>query len=128
MEHKPLRDQIGHRCKFFTGIMNDQCEKDVEYKQVRITPPDGGMYHWPCTDPALGNCPLRELPTSEEIEAEIAQIRAAVNNLVGFETRATENCPHCGAHVDSLSQVGRCVYSAPCGCRLWQGKIPAAWR
>lgn len=35
-----------------------------------------------------------------------------------------DECVRCGAHVDQLEQVGRCVYARPCGCRQYQGKVP----
>ena len=66
-----------------------------------------------------------EQPLDPEIK-EIA--RRYMIRLFGFETRESEDCPVCGAHVHSLIQIGVCVYARPCRCRLWQGTIPEAWR
>ena len=57
-----------------------------------------------------------------------AETMAFLTSLMLFEKRETEDCPHCGARVERLERIGRCVYSRPCRCRLWQGTIPAAWR
>ena len=48
--------------------------------------------------------------------------------MIDFWNRKTEDCPHCGEHVESMEQVGRCVYSRPCGCRQFQGLVPEKWK
>lgn len=60
-----------------------------------------------------------------EQEQDIARF---ITRLAQFEAGEIEECPHCGATVKSMQKVGRCVYSHPCGCRLWQGEIPPAWQ
>lgn len=63
------------------------------------------------------------------LDPEIAEIaRRYMIRLFGFETRESEDCQNCGNHVGQLEQVGRCVYARPCGCRIWQGTVPEAWR
>ena len=42
--------------------------------------------------------------------------------------RETDICFQCGKQVTQLRQVGHCVYAAPCNCRIWQGKVPEAWK
>lgn len=44
-----------------------------------------------------------------------------------FMRRETQDCPHCGKHVESVRQVGRCIY-ASCGCRVCQGRVPDVWK
>lgn len=48
--------------------------------------------------------------------------------LVAFNKRETDLCIHCGKKVTALQKIGRCVYARPCGCRLWQGTVPDAWK
>lgn len=63
------------------------------------------------------------------LDPEIAEIaRRHMLRLFSFETRESEDCPNCGNHVGLLEQIGRCVYARPCGCRIWQGSVPEAWR
>lgn len=62
---------------------------------------------------------------SEDEEKRLADF---LQRMTDFTFRKTEDCIHCGKHVSRLQKVGRCVYASPCGCRLWQGNIPAAWR
>ena len=65
----------------------------------------------------------------EPIDPEIAAIaRKYMLSMMSFENRETEDCPACDQHVDKLDKIGRCVYARPCGCRIWQGNIPAAWK
>jgi hypothetical protein len=45
-----------------------------------------------------------------------------------FNEREREDCYTCKEKVESLEQIGRCTYARPCGHRLWQGKVPDAWR
>lgn len=56
-----------------------------------------------------------------------AAVKALVEKIIKFQAHETEMCPYCGQHVTSLQQVGRSVYGS-CGCRLWQGSIPAVWK
>lgn len=39
-----------------------------------------------------------------------------------------ETCIRCGKPIDNLEEVGRCVYARPCGCRQYQGKVPASYK
>jgi hypothetical protein len=115
-------------CRHFTGIQNEKCEAGVEYVSVRDSKP-GRMHQWPCTNPAIRHmCPLFEAYTTEEIAEHNRKVAESINSLIAFESREIEECPHCGTWVTRLKQVGRCVYSEPCGCRLWQGRVPEAWK
>lgn len=51
-----------------------------------------------------------------------------LTRMVSLWSRKSETCPHCGAHVEAMVEIGRCVYSRPCGCRQYQGKLDAAWK
>lgn len=61
----------------------------------------------------------------EDTEKVVAEF---LEKLTKFSSRKSDACPHCGQQVKALEQIGRCVYSRPCGCRIWQGRIPEAWR
>lgn len=115
-------------CRHFTGIQNDKCEAGVEYTAVRFVPPQG-MYRWPCTDPSLRSmCPLFAEYTDAEIKAFDHELAAVLNKLAAFERGESDACLECGEKVTQMRQVGRCVYAEPCGHRLWQGRIPTAWK
>lgn len=58
-------------------------------------------------------------------EARIAQFLLDINEIT---YRKTEACPYCHREVKSMEKIGRCVYAHPCGCRLWQGTVPEAWK
>lgn len=62
------------------------------------------------------------------IDNDDVEIIEFLEKLAAFNTRKTDLCIHCGKQVIALEQIGRCTYARPCGCRLWQGKIPEAWR
>jgi hypothetical protein len=51
-----------------------------------------------------------------------------LTRLTDFNDGKTDLCIHCGKQVKSLEKIGRCVYARPCGCRLWQGGVPKAWK
>lgn len=114
-------------CRLYTGIANsDVCEAGIEYQSVRNR--DQRPHRWPCTSPELRDtCAAYECWTDKEVaetERAVAQFVEAVNALSRGES---DTCPHCGQQITSMRQVGRCVY-ASCGCRLWQGRVPEAWR
>jgi hypothetical protein len=116
------------RCRHFTGMINHTCDKGYVYRDVRDDtkkfpdnfPCNGAVVTLPCAD--------YEARTPEEISELHQQIASRLADMFKFDTRETEDCPHCGNHVTELNQVGRCVYARPCGCRVWQGGIPSAWK
>jgi hypothetical protein len=55
-------------------------------------------------------------------------ITSFIRKLNILLSRESEECPHCGAHVEALEQVGRSVYAFPCGCRQGQGNVPEVWK
>jgi hypothetical protein len=111
------------RCKFFTGIQNEACEKGINYRKLV-----GGDYRgWarkiPCTDgfdsDEKADCASREFPTKTEaeeheivVEAHIAKVLKALIN---------GECPICHKSTKQR-QVGNCVYGT-CGHRLYQGTV-----
>ncbi len=69
---KSLEEQISNRCIHFTGIMNQKCLADVNYKDVRIKP-DEGMYKFPCVNTG-GFCEKCQFPSKEDVEKKIKEM------------------------------------------------------
>jgi hypothetical protein len=103
------------------------CQLGIEMRPLRDT--SVVPHRFPCyTAGAEHLCAKHEGYTAEEIAEDDRQLSAVLAKMTAFESRTSEDCPHCGVHVDALDQVGRCVYSRPCGCRQWQGRVPKAWQ
>ena len=64
----------------------------------------------------------------EEQKAALKAVSEALTKLVALSKRETDECFLCGKKVERMTKVGRCVYARPCGCRLWQGTVPDAWK
>jgi len=66
-------------------------------------------------------------PSEEESESlkSTAEMMEKMSNLM---QRKIEECFRCGTTVKAMEKIGRCVYARPCGCRLWQGTVPGAWK
>jgi hypothetical protein len=106
---------------------NTHCARGIEMRALRDT--STVPHRFPCyTAGAEHLCAKHEPHTAEEIAEEDRKVEEFLSKMTAFESRTTEACPHCGQHVDALEQVGRCVYSRPCGCRQWQGRVPAVWK
>jgi hypothetical protein len=65
----------------------------------------------------------REL--SEEDEKFIGEKLTQIAQLMQGTSKV---CLHCGHTIQAMEKIGRSVYARPCGCRLWQGNVPEAWR
>lgn len=61
-------------------------------------------------------------------DSQAAEVRAFMENFVAMLKGEAETCLRCGAKINSLEEVGRCVYARPCGCRQYQGKAPMKQR
>jgi hypothetical protein len=119
-------------CRHYNGMgMGKTCEAGVEYAplyDIEYTQTGKGL-GLPCTEPSLkGRCLKHEVWTPEEIAADKKALDDFLQGFEDLNSRKTEECCHCHRAVDRMKQVGRCVYAEPCGCRLWQGTIPEAWR
>lgn len=53
--------------------------------------------------------------------------RTYLSHMFKIMAKDTETC-FCGQHIEKLVQDGRCVYAEPCGCRIYQGTVPKAWK
>jgi hypothetical protein len=62
---------------------------------------------------------------SEELQWIIKRYIEPLNRL--FDERGDEphKCVFCQRPIERFDQVGRSVYAFPCGCRLYQGIVPA---
>jgi len=62
---------------------------------------------------------------TEEHEKMIVEFMTDMSNLM---QRKTDKCIRCRTQIKELEKIGRSVYARPCGCRLWQGTVPDAWK
>lgn len=53
--------------------------------------------------------------------------RQMLTNMANVMSKKSDTCYVCGGKINTLEQIGKCVYAFPCGCRLWQGSVPDAW-
>jgi hypothetical protein len=68
----------------------------------------------------------QEMPSrSPEDEATIA---AFMQQLATVISGKSDLCIHCQQPFTSLEKTGRSVYAYPCGCRQFQGSVPARWQ
>lgn len=61
-------------------------------------------------------------------EEDEKQIRVFLERLNAVSRGESDICIHCQKPFTTLTQVGRCVYASPCGCRQYQGKLPEKWK
>ncbi len=118
----------GDWCRHYNGVGNsDTCRVGVRYEDVVDTSQRPARR--PCYVPEVRDrCAAYEDYTPEEIEKRNQVVVAGLIRLAQFVSRESENCPQCGQHIDRVEQVGRCVYARPCGCRVFQGRVPDAWK
>ena len=118
-----------HFCRHYPSMgiaFNDTCQVGVEMLTTRD---DSQVpYRLPCYDPTLKHrCTHHESYSAEEIadrDRAIASFMRQLDAAVGW-TLVDATCPHCGATVNRMDQVGECVYARPCGCRQYQGIAPS---
>lgn len=120
-------------CRHYRALANHKtCKIGVDMEAIRaeIKADGKGWDDFPCWHASKEHeyCARCEPPTQEEIEQEQKEIDAFVEKLNALSDGSSRNCIHCGAIVTSMRKVGRCVYAEPCGCRLWQGDVPPAWK
>lgn len=68
----PLEEQIARKCIHFNGIMNDECNAGIKYKDVRVDDSDG-PYKFPCLKQG-GECSCAKFRTDEEVKAKVSEI------------------------------------------------------
>ncbi len=115
-------------CRFYPSggrADNTHCEANIDMDSVR----DASVpYRYPCFDPSVSHlCPHHAPYTAQERAEQLRGVADVLRQMNAFEARTSEACPHCGAHVTALDQVGKCVYARPCGCRIGQMNVPSAW-
>lgn len=77
MTMRTLEEQIGGKCKHFTGISNAACAVGIRYADVRDE--SSRPYKFPCLKRDGLSCPSQEFPTEAEVAAEVAEIRKAMD-------------------------------------------------
>lgn len=111
-------------CRHYRAAAHhDTCKLGIAYASLACPP-----LQRPCYTP--GNaalCAGYEPQTAEEIAEREQWISQAVAAFARLVARESDTCPHCGRQITSMRQVGRCTYGS-CGCRLFQGAVPDAWK
>jgi hypothetical protein len=126
-EPRPLWEQEATWCIHFSGIMQKTCEAGVSYDDPRFGPREQGRRELPClketpTDPTRTDlCPLSEYLTEEQARAKADEVGHRLATTLA--RMAAGYCPECDQKVESKRQIGRCIYAAPCGHRLGQGRL-----
>ncbi len=110
-------------CVHFRGIQHATCAAGVSLVSVRDAS-QPGPYRWPCLTlradlKATTTCPSFREPTAEEIAADEAEFKAAMDRM--RDNAAKGLCNTCGVKTTSVRQAGHCVYANPCGHRIGQG-------
>jgi hypothetical protein len=99
----------------------------VSYDDPRFGPREQGRRELPClketpTDPTRTDlCPLSEYLTEEQARAKADEVGHRLATTLA--RMAAGYCPECDQKVESKRQIGRCIYAAPCGHRLGQGRL-----
>lgn len=144
MPPKTLEEQIGGRCKHYSGTgQNESCRAGVNYAQLADDSRPGMLNRLPCLrthfhEDTVAECALREWHTPEEIAERVAKLRAgglrtvtaraAIIDYLKSQGKPTRNvsgsipCPICskGALGFSIAYNGHCHgnCSTP-GCVSW---------
>jgi hypothetical protein len=107
-------------CKHYNGLHSKICRAGVDYKDVKD--PAGEALHLPCfkDQGCTERCTQAVFRTPEEIAEEERKSNEIIAKYL--DNLKNDICPHCKTPIQEQKQVGRCVYSVPCGCRLYQGK------
>ena len=116
-------------CRHFNTLANAQCAKGIAYKDFGATITLEFWNSLPClTAKHSQRCAHYTTFTGQELAAQEAFFEEERRQVESLSNRETTACIHCGETVTRITQVGRCCYARPCGCRLWQGVIPEVWR
>ena len=118
-------------CRHYRGLKPDgaeTCPVGVEFETILRRRGEGvERTVWACCYPDKVHCDKFEPYTDEEIAESDAAVKLAMDCMDAIGNGTGDTCPHCGERIEWLRQVSRSVYTS-CGCRLWQGRIPAAWK
>lgn len=102
------------RCAHFTGIHKRTCRAGVDYERAREGP------QLACLVPAVTICASRELPTREQAEVLADQAEEQQRAFLAKVTMGI--CGTCEDESTDFRQIGKCIYSVPCGHRVGHGK------
>lgn len=90
-------------CRHYSGMMNKNCDAGVEYASVKDVSVIPYRFHCIHAD-TMVQCPKHELHTPEEIEEQHRQIAAALTRFASFLDGESDECPHCGATIESAEK------------------------
>ncbi len=108
-------------CKSYNGLHSKICRAGVDYKDVKD--PAGDILQLPCFKDrgCTERCEKASFRTPEEVAAKVEEDSQILQRFL--DNLKNDICPHCETPIKEKKQVGRCVYSVPCGCRLYQGTL-----
>ncbi|SRR6266568_971985 len=111
-------------CRHFNGIQNKICKMGIAYDLVGIKRENGPGYMWPCfkDQGCTERCGHASFLSPEEVAEKEREASEALQRYL--TNMANDICPQCERPIEEKKQVGRCVYSWPCGHRLYQGTLP----
>jgi hypothetical protein len=115
------------RCVHFTGIPlfganPGRCRAGVDYGHVRVDCDKVGPgvpFGFPCVDSDIRTCPRRELLTREQAEVGVDEGERKAQAFLAKIAMGV--CAVCGDESTDFKQVGKRIYSVPCGHRVGQG-------
>lgn len=108
-------------CKHYNGIPSKTCRAGVSYEDVKGE--ERRPLNYPCFKDSGCTvvCSKAEFRTPEEVAEEERKVEEVVKAFL--DNIGNDICPHCNTPIKEKKQVGRCVYSVTCGCRLYQGTL-----
>jgi hypothetical protein len=126
-----MKERRAKTCKHFNGLQNEICKLGIRYDTVNDFPPELAdeppffrethfcFAYQKCSTV----CAKREFYTAEELEARDKESHERLRQF--SEDYKNNICPNHKTPM-TKTQIGRCIYAMPCGCRLGQGKLRGA--
>lgn len=113
-----LKEQIAMRCVHFTGIQHKVCKAGVIYAELEKLPCITFAQQALTEEQRQALCPLRRLPTQEEIDAENAMWGRALELIL-----VDQKSPCCQADLVA-HESGRCTTKtcSTCGKFVMRGR------
>jgi hypothetical protein len=114
-------DKFNKWCRHYNGLHSKVCRAGVSYEDVKD--PAGEILHLPCfkDQGCTERCEKASFRTPEEVAEEEEKVSETLKKYL--DNVKNNICPHCSTPIVEKKQVGRCVYSATCGHRLYQGTL-----
>lgn len=115
---KSFEEATGNQCVFFTGILAEECEAKVPYRDV-IVKVDGEPPHLPCLKNRCEGtrCKKRAFPSAEDVVSMVdawkkRKAEMALKDVIQKEKARPLSCPKCGRPLEQSGSMFKC----PQGC------------